>query len=407
MNEFIKGRQENLSKADEVFVNEIKKALSFDEGYSFLDSSMQSCKNLFLSISFQGKKLTWNQFQGGETTGPYTYPTDFGSCCLLVPHLHLRPFSDFENMTPYEMYHGLKAVTLNGEDNGLDLVIDSEQFNYAYHQSNAAGFKVSLHDHRDLPMMQFSSQLIFPGFETQINLKPTITNTTEEAISFLSPKERQCYAEGEANLTYLTNEFGYRYEMNNCLIDQGIRDIIWNCRCMPDLFDYDFFEDYLDYIPACIGEKLHCANTRAKSLGMKMVATENNVIVPEATKNPNFIGNISKPDPLHCMPGCTVQENNNQMSFAPYPQRGNFFYQKTFCNMASHIWKDTCQKENREYFLRKEQPVLCQVLKNFTKYFGDASVKVENITVRTPTLESGIDVSPGHLPFISYIFQVL
>ena len=131
-----------------------------------------------------------------------------------------------------------------------------------------------------------------------------------------------------------------------------------------------------------------------------MVATENNVIVPEAMKNPNFIGNITKPDPIHCMPGCTVQENNNQMSFAPYPQRGNFFYQKTFCNMASHIWKDTCQKENREYFLRKEQPVLCQVLKNFTKYFGDASVKVENITVRTPTLESGIDVPPGNLPFI-------
>ena len=148
MNEFIKGRKGNLSKADEVFVNEIRKKLSFDEGYSFLDSSMQSCKDLFISISFQGKKLTWNQLQKGETTGPYTYPTDFGSCCLLVPHLHLRPYSDFENMTIYEIHHDLKADTLNGEDNGLDLVIDAEQFNYAYHQSNAAGFKVSLHDHR-------------------------------------------------------------------------------------------------------------------------------------------------------------------------------------------------------------------------------------------------------------------
>ena len=382
MNEFIKGRQENLSKADEVFVNEIKK-LTFHDGYSFLDWSMQSCKNLFLSISFQGKKLTWNQLQDGETTGPYTYPTDFGSCCLLVPHLHLRPYSDFENMTPYEMYHGLKAVTLNGEDNGLDLVIDSEQFNYAYHQSNAAGFKVSLHDHRDLPMMQFSSQLIFPGFETQINLKPTITSTTEEAISFLSPKERQCYAEGEANLTYLTNDFGYRYEMNNCLIDQGIRDIIWNCRCMPRFAYYiSNYYDYLTHIPVCFGGKLDCANTRAKSMGMKMVESENNVTVAEAMKNPNFIGNISKPDLIYCMPACTAQENNNQMSYAPYPQLGNFFYQKTFCHLASHIWQRTCQKENREYFMRKNQPNLCQTLKNFIKYFGDAGIKSKNITVR-------------------------
>ena len=107
-------------------------------------------------------------------------------------------------------------------------------------------------------------------------------------------------------------------------------------------------------------------------------------------KNPNFIGNISKPDPIHCMPGCTVQENNNQMSFAPYPQLGNFFYQKTFCYVASHIWQNTCQKENREYFLRKKQPVLCQILKNFTKYFGNTGGKFINITVRT--LESGIDV---------------
>ena len=229
-------------------------------------------------------------------------------------------------------------------------------------------------------MMQFSSQLIFTGVETQINLKPTITNTTEEAIFCLSPTERQCYAEGEVNLTYLPNEYGYRYELNNCLIDQGIRDIIWNCRCMPS-FGYAGIE-YLAYIPMCIGEKLYCANKRAKSMGMKTVASENNITVPEAIKNPNFIGNISKPDPIRCMPGCTVQENNNQMSFAPYPQLGNFFYQKTFCYVASHIWQNTCQKENREYFLRKNQPILCHVLKNFREYFEERNVK--NSTVRIP-----------------------
>ena len=80
-----------------------------------------------------------------------------------------------------------------------------------------------MHNHLDKPMIQFSSQLIYTGTETQINLKPIISNTTEYALSTLSIDDRDCYAEGEANLTYLTYSDGYRYEMNNCLVDQGIR----------------------------------------------------------------------------------------------------------------------------------------------------------------------------------------
>ena len=45
MNEFIKGRQGNLSKADEVFVNELKETLNITRGLSFTQWSMQSCKN--------------------------------------------------------------------------------------------------------------------------------------------------------------------------------------------------------------------------------------------------------------------------------------------------------------------------------------------------------------------------
>ena len=79
-------------------------------------------------------------------------------------------------------------------------------------------------------MIQFSSDYINIGTETQINLKPTITFWSDETISYLTPKQRGCYADHEVNLTYLSHQFGYHYEMNNCLIDEGIRDIIWNCR---------------------------------------------------------------------------------------------------------------------------------------------------------------------------------
>ena len=80
------------------------------------------------------------------------------------------------------MYHNLVADALNGETNGLDLVLDAEQFNYAYHQANSAGFKIALHHHADKPMIQFSSQLINTATETQITLKPSISYTTDDAI---------------------------------------------------------------------------------------------------------------------------------------------------------------------------------------------------------------------------------
>ena len=158
------------------------------------------------------------------------------------------------------MYHNLKADVLNGEKNGLEIILNAEQFSYAYHDTRAAGFKISLHHHQDKPMMQFSSQLIYPGTETHINLKPSVTYTTDDAISKFKPEERGCYADGEVNLTYLSYKYGYRYQMNNCLIDQAIRDIIWNCQCMP------YFEnnnpEYLEFIPLCSGLMIICAKKK-------------------------------------------------------------------------------------------------------------------------------------------------
>ena len=176
-----------------------------------------------------------------------------------------------------------------------------------------AGFKISFHSHLDKPMILFSSQLISTGSDTQINLKPKLRYTTDAAVSTFSSVERNCYADGEANLTYLPYHLGFRYEMNNCLIDQGIRDIVWNCHCIPTfgLGGLDpagksvYQEGYHDML-RCRGEKLHCANMRKKSLGMESVAVENDIIVTEALENPDLIGNISRPKAVKCMPSCKV-----------------------------------------------------------------------------------------------------
>ena len=92
---------------------------------------------------------------------------------------------------------------------------------------------MSLLHHKDLAMMQFGSVLLHSGTETQMNIKPTVSYATNAAISTFPPEVRGCYAEGEVNMTYLHHSDGFRYEMNNCIINEGIRDIIWNCRCLP------------------------------------------------------------------------------------------------------------------------------------------------------------------------------
>ena len=70
---------------------------------------------------------------------------------------------------------------------------------------------------------------------------------------------------------------------------------------------------------------------------------------------------------------CEHQENHNQISFALYPQKDNFFYQKRFCHVASHIWQVSCQDEDVSFFLDMKQPNLCQTLAEFDKYFGATS----------------------------------
>ena len=379
INEFILGRVGNLSDDNQVIVDEVKEYLG--DWYSFIDISRQKCKDMFISMRFRGKQLTWRDLPQDwwdeENLGPFNYPTDFGACCFLAPHLNLDPTN--WNITYEEMYHGLEADAKNGETNGFDVVLDAEQWNYGYYEANAAGFKISLHHHADKPMIQFSSQLINSGTETLINLKPSVSYTTDAAISKFSPEERGCYNDGEVNLTMFNYADGYRYEMNNCLINQGIEDIVWNCRCKPRFYSEcgDCEYNYAPFLEYCTGKGLYCANTRMKSLGSGQMSEENDIIVPEALENPTLLGNssynVSKPDAIVCIPDCKVQENNNQMSYAPYPQLGNFFYQKTFCDVASHIWQVTCQNQNRTFFMNLKQPELCQTLGDFEDYFGNTS----------------------------------
>ena len=85
------------------------------------------------------------------------------------------------------------------------------------------------------------------------------------------------------------------------------------------------------------------------------------------------IGSTSKPPPINCLARCRVQENNKHLSTASYPQKSLFFYQTTFCDVASVIWQVSCHFENRKYFLERKQPNLCRILKKFKEYFDNTT----------------------------------
>ena len=64
-NEFIKGRQGNLSKEDEIYINETKEKLSMDLGWTFLGQSRQLCQNLFIRVSFPSNmESNWLRYNG-------------------------------------------------------------------------------------------------------------------------------------------------------------------------------------------------------------------------------------------------------------------------------------------------------------------------------------------------------
>ena len=117
-------------------------------------------------------------------------------------------------------------------------------------------------------------------------------------------------------------------------------------------------------------------------MGMKKIAKGNDIVFPEALEEPEIIAGISKPKSINCLPSCHFQDNYNQMSNAPYPQKQMFFYQKTFCDIASHVFQVTCQEniigghrrnKQRRVFIEKSLPNICHILEDFEKFFGSNS----------------------------------
>ena len=303
-----------------------------------------------------------------EEPGPVFYGTDHGGCCFFSPFQNMDPYPVDENGVSNwtAIYHDTDYSSKHGRQNGMSVLLNVEQWNYGYNPGKGAGFRVALMDPRDKPMMQFSSLYVQGGAEMQINIKPTVTYTTQEAIDKFDPINRNCYVEGENELILLPWIHGFRYQMDNCLANQGMVKIYWECGCFNALTQAD---DISVHLAPCHGEGLACANKIKAKMGSFGEDAQDQGQVGNQAK----IGNFSRPDLKPCLPACHFQDNPYTITSVQFPPEENFLLQNSFCHVASQILQRSCRDENRTELLEHSFPKMCDILEEHAEFFDNGT----------------------------------
>ena len=98
--------------------------------------------------------------------------TDYGACCLLTPYLDFELPDDKKKLTAegYSYtgadYHSIpKGLTRNGIQNGLKIILDVENYDYAYFPRGAKGFRAVVGDSRDKAVINQNGFYIAAGNE--------------------------------------------------------------------------------------------------------------------------------------------------------------------------------------------------------------------------------------------------
>ncbi len=103
----------------------------------------------------------------------------------------------------------VKAFARNGINNGLQLLLDAETYDYASPIKSKAGFMFTVLHHLDIAILKQTGSIAMPGQSVQVAITPTLTHTKSSTKYRFNPTDRQCYFNDEINLSHLP-AFGYR-----------------------------------------------------------------------------------------------------------------------------------------------------------------------------------------------------
>jgi hypothetical protein len=152
-------------------------------------------------------------------------------------------------------------------------------------------------------------------------LTPTVLNTTENALSRFSPKDRDCYSDGEFELMILNLEQGYRYSIRNCLYESVLEKIMSSCKCLPSYPEIFFYQP----LPFCRGENLTCAISWLNLMG-------------DGEHDPDLsFSSSSKHERLKCLQRCQLQTETMLTTTSTYPNKQTFPLRQDFCFLLQKL----------------------------------------------------------------------
>ena len=284
-----------------------------------LEANRQKYERAFLpEVASQfrnGQMVPMMRFPGAGVFYGKGFSTDLSENCLwLTPYVQ-KP-SDPETLQTALPY------CKNGVNNGLQIMLDAETFDYASSLSGSEGFVLSVLHHLDIPIMKQTGINVEVGQSIKVAVTPKLTTTTAAARRRFSPEERMCYFEDEVSLRHFPPDDDYRYEMSNCLFEATLQSIEAECGCTPKNF-IEVVEGYA----ACEGAKKECMNKMMGDIGdvrsIQDYCQDGNVVRKE------------------CLAACEDQQYSLLVTQASYPNVLSFNQQPEYCILIRKLIR-TC-----------------------------------------------------------------
>ena len=158
----------------------------------------------------------------------------------------------------------MASGAIAGENNGLQITLDTESYDYVEYTRGGVGFSLSVVHPLDEPIMEQSGINIQPGTATKLGVSSTLIRTTEEAIKRFKPYERNCWVESEIGFHYIPYDMFFQYSMSNCLFEAAMQEAHKTCDCIPS-----FIKESTN---PCFGKELKCYYNIIKKLGNLQVS---------------------------------------------------------------------------------------------------------------------------------------
>ncbi|TRY75809.1 hypothetical protein TCAL_07005 [Tigriopus californicus] len=281
-----------------------------------------------------GEMVAWIQFSGFGAYYEPGFGTDIGETCSWLTPYWMEPTTMLDL--------GSVPSVSNGGNNGFQMLLDAESYDYASSPSGSEGFVIAMLHHLDIPIMKHTGIQIQTGQSVQVAVSPTLIDTTQPCKRRFSPKKRQCYFQDEIDLRHFPHDQGYRYEMSNCLFEATLQKIEETCGCTPVKYI-----DVVEGFEACEGAEKECMNNLINFMGQERWIEDGDEI-------------------KECLAACQDQKHTFLVTGSVFPSSESFHLSDDYCKVFNKV-RHSCSMDRR-ITLDQWNPAFCPTLDRTLAY---------------------------------------